>query len=73
MKLGFNPILEVEASIINSTGETVPLVEQIFYVLERNPENLLRGNDVSEVWYAKTMNSLRNHALDFLITGAWQS
>jgi len=69
MKLDLNPILEVEASIINNAGGAEPLVEQIFYILEKNPDGLLRENDVSsEIWYVKTMNALRNHALAFLVT-----
>jgi len=69
MKLGFNPILDVEASIINNAGEAEPLAEQIFYILEKNPDGLLRENDVSsEIWYVKTMNGLRNHVLAFLVT-----
>lgn len=69
MKLGLNPTLEVEASIINNAGEAEPLAGQVFYILERNPDDLLKGIDVtSEIWYAKTMNGLRNHALTFFIT-----
>ena len=71
MKLGFNPILDVEASIINNVGEAEPLAEQIFYILEKNPDGLLRGKDVaSEIWYAKTMDALRNNALIFLVTNS---
>jgi hypothetical protein len=64
MKLGFNPTLDVEASIINSAGEAEPRTGQVFYILEKSPAGLLRGNDVaSEIGYARTMNALRNHAL----------
>ncbi len=69
MKLGLNPTLDVEASILNNAGEAEPRAGQVFYILERSPDDLLRGNDVaSEIGYAKTMNALRNHALTFFIT-----
>ncbi|HEV7644347.1 MAG TPA: hypothetical protein VGO50_10430 [Pyrinomonadaceae bacterium] len=69
MKLGFNSILNVEASIINSAGGAESLPQQVFYILEKSPDDLLKGNDVtSEIWYAKTMNALRNHALTFFVT-----
>ncbi len=69
MKLGLNPTLEVEASIINNAGEAEPLTRQVFYILKKSPDDLLKGIDVtSEIWYAKTMNGLRNHALTFFIT-----
>jgi hypothetical protein len=68
MKLGFNPTLVVEASIIDDAGETGPLAGQVFYILERNPDGLLKGDVTSEIWYAKTMNALRNCALTFFIT-----
>ena len=57
MKLGSNPTLEVEAL----------LAEQVFYILERNPANLI-SDVTSEIGYARTMNALRNHALRFFIT-----
>ena len=69
MKLGFNPILEVEASILDNAGNAEPQAQQVFYILEQSPEDLLRGNDLtSEIGYAKTMNALRNHALTFFVT-----
>ena len=67
MKSGLNPILEVEASVINSVGEPEPLAGQVFYILEQSAANIL--DDVtSEIGYARTMNALRNHASRFFIT-----
>ena len=60
--------LEVEAAVIYETGAAQPLAGQTFYILERSPEELLKGDITSEIWYAKTKNSLRNHALAFVIT-----
>jgi hypothetical protein len=68
MKLGFNPTLDVEASITNNAGEAEPLSGQVFYILEKSSGDLLRGDVTSEIWYARTMNALRNHALTFFIT-----
>ncbi len=68
MRLGLVPILEVEAEVIYKGNSTLPLSGQTFYVLEKSPDDLLRGDVTSEIWYAKTMNALRNHALTFFIT-----
>jgi hypothetical protein len=69
MKLGFNSTLNVEASIVDDAGAAGPLAGQVFYILEKSPDDLLKGSDVtSEIWYARTMNALRNHAFTFFIT-----
>ena len=44
MKLGFNPTLEVEATINCKTGGTQPIVEQIFYILDRSASDILKEN-----------------------------
>jgi hypothetical protein len=69
MTLRLGPVLEVKASIINHAGGVEPMAQQVFYVLEKSPDDLLRGTDfTSEIKYAKTMNALRNHALTFFVT-----
>ena len=69
MKLGFNPTLTVEASIIDEAGAVKPLARQTFYISEKDPEGILKGNDLTnEIGYARTMNALRNHSLTFCIT-----
>jgi hypothetical protein len=67
MKL--NPVLEVEASVIDKEGKHVPLAGQVFYISERDPIEILKANDLtSEIGYARTMNALRNFAARFLVT-----
>lgn len=69
MKLGLNPVLEVEASVVNKNGKAGPVAEQVFYVLEQSAIGIL--DDVtSEIGYARTMNALRSHAARFFITDA---
>jgi hypothetical protein len=69
MTLSLNPILEVEASIVDKAGNTVPLSGQVFYILERSPIDILRGNDLKgEIAFARAMNALRNLATTFFIT-----
>jgi hypothetical protein len=38
MKLGINPTLVVEASIIDEAGTAMPLAGQVFYISERSPD-----------------------------------
>jgi hypothetical protein len=69
MKLGLNPVLVVEASITDKDGKTEPLAGQVFYILEKSPDHLLKAHDVkSEIGYARIMNALRNHADEFVVT-----
>ncbi len=61
--------MEVEAAIIYERGVSLPVSGQVFYILEKDPDDLLRRNDItSEIGFARTMNTLRNHAVTFFIT-----
>jgi hypothetical protein len=69
MKLGLNPVLVVEASITDKAGKTEPLAGQVFYILEKSPDHLLKAHDAkSGIGYARIMNALRNHADEFVVT-----
>ena len=69
MNLSLNPVLEVEASIAGDSGKAEPLTQQVFYILKRNPDEILRANDLtSEIVYVRVINALRSHAIRFFIT-----
>jgi hypothetical protein len=67
MRLGLNPVLEVEAAINYEGNSALPLTGQVFYVLENSAADILKTSKGAS-GYEKALEVLRSTAIDFIIT-----
>ncbi len=70
MRLGLNPVLEIEAAVMYETGGAQPLTGQVFYVLEKSAEDILKkSRDAPD--FERALEELRSQAIKFIITDSW--